>query len=125
MFFLITKHTSARFQAGLFFLQLCMPGICKCLRARSPSVAQSFISETITSFPHSLSLSLCLCLPFSHINRKTQYENPVLEARRKKQVDIQQPPEGERYVRGSFHFSSSLCFIVTVSIVCYNVAHLD
>uniref|UniRef100_A0A8B9LIX0 Membrane-associated guanylate kinase, WW and PDZ domain-containing protein 1-like n=1 Tax=Astyanax mexicanus TaxID=7994 RepID=A0A8B9LIX0_ASTMX len=28
-----------------------------------------------------------------HINRKTQYENPVLEARRKKQVDIQQPPE--------------------------------
>ncbi|XP_035392100.1 membrane-associated guanylate kinase, WW and PDZ domain-containing protein 1-like isoform X4 [Electrophorus electricus] len=34
-----------------------------------------------------------------HINRKTQYENPVLEARRKKQVDIQQPPEGERYVR--------------------------
>ncbi|KAM9476123.1 membrane-associated guanylate kinase, WW and PDZ domain-containing protein 1-like isoform 3-T4 [Clarias gariepinus] len=34
-----------------------------------------------------------------HVNRKTQYENPVLEARRKKQVDIQQPPEGERYVR--------------------------
>ncbi|XP_062854837.1 membrane-associated guanylate kinase, WW and PDZ domain-containing protein 1-like [Trichomycterus rosablanca] len=34
-----------------------------------------------------------------HINRKTQYENPVLEARRKKQVDIEQPPEGERYVR--------------------------
>ncbi|KAF5907243.1 membrane-associated guanylate kinase, WW and PDZ domain-containing protein 1-like isoform X9, partial [Clarias magur] len=28
-----------------------------------------------------------------HVNRKTQYENPVLEARRKKQVDIQQPPE--------------------------------
>ncbi|XP_015202607.2 membrane-associated guanylate kinase, WW and PDZ domain-containing protein 1b isoform X1 [Lepisosteus oculatus] len=31
-----------------------------------------------------------------HINRKTQYENPILEAKRKKQ---QQPPEGERYIR--------------------------
>uniref|UniRef100_A0AAY4DCB8 Membrane-associated guanylate kinase, WW and PDZ domain-containing protein 1 n=1 Tax=Denticeps clupeoides TaxID=299321 RepID=A0AAY4DCB8_9TELE len=28
-----------------------------------------------------------------HINRKTQYENPVLEARRKKQLQSQQPPE--------------------------------
>ncbi|XP_027023322.1 membrane-associated guanylate kinase, WW and PDZ domain-containing protein 1 isoform X19 [Tachysurus fulvidraco] len=34
-----------------------------------------------------------------HINRRTQYEDPMLEARLKKQVDIQQPPEGERYVR--------------------------
>ncbi|XP_039626759.1 membrane-associated guanylate kinase, WW and PDZ domain-containing protein 1b isoform X4 [Polypterus senegalus] len=32
-----------------------------------------------------------------HINRKTQYENPVLEAKRKKQLE-QQPPEGERHV---------------------------
>uniref|UniRef100_A0A8C2JBU8 Membrane-associated guanylate kinase, WW and PDZ domain-containing protein 1 n=1 Tax=Cyprinus carpio TaxID=7962 RepID=A0A8C2JBU8_CYPCA len=28
-----------------------------------------------------------------HINRKTQYENPVLEARRQKQLDAQQSPE--------------------------------
>ncbi|KAL0978548.1 hypothetical protein UPYG_G00171980 [Umbra pygmaea] len=34
-----------------------------------------------------------------HINRKTQYENPVLEAKRRKQVEQQQPPEGERYIR--------------------------
>lgn len=50
--------------------------------------------------------------PFqSHINRKTQYENPVLEAKRRRQLEqqpqqpqpqSQQPPEGERYIRGSF-----------------------
>ncbi|XP_031423337.1 membrane-associated guanylate kinase, WW and PDZ domain-containing protein 1b isoform X9 [Clupea harengus] len=37
-----------------------------------------------------------------HINRKTQYENPILEAKRKKQFEQQQqqqPPEGERYTR--------------------------
>ncbi|XP_067251682.1 membrane-associated guanylate kinase, WW and PDZ domain-containing protein 1 isoform X4 [Chanodichthys erythropterus] len=34
-----------------------------------------------------------------HINRKTQYENPLLEARRKKQLDAQQSPEGGRYIR--------------------------
>ncbi|KAJ8409283.1 hypothetical protein AAFF_G00234810 [Aldrovandia affinis] len=28
-----------------------------------------------------------------HINRKTQYENPILEAKRKKQLEQQQPPE--------------------------------
>uniref|UniRef100_A0A8C7B2L8 Membrane-associated guanylate kinase, WW and PDZ domain-containing protein 1 n=1 Tax=Neovison vison TaxID=452646 RepID=A0A8C7B2L8_NEOVI len=28
-----------------------------------------------------------------HINRKTQYENPVLEAKRKKQLEQQQPPQ--------------------------------
>uniref|UniRef100_A0A673Z8E7 Membrane-associated guanylate kinase, WW and PDZ domain-containing protein 1 n=1 Tax=Salmo trutta TaxID=8032 RepID=A0A673Z8E7_SALTR len=37
-----------------------------------------------------------------HINRKTQYENPILEAKRRKQLEQQQPPEGERYIRGSF-----------------------
>uniref|UniRef100_A0A8C8ERV2 Membrane-associated guanylate kinase, WW and PDZ domain-containing protein 1 n=1 Tax=Oncorhynchus tshawytscha TaxID=74940 RepID=A0A8C8ERV2_ONCTS len=37
-----------------------------------------------------------------HINRKTQYENPILEAKRLKQLEQQQPPEGERYIRGSF-----------------------
>ncbi|XP_061535007.1 membrane-associated guanylate kinase, WW and PDZ domain-containing protein 1-like isoform X10 [Phycodurus eques] len=38
-----------------------------------------------------------------HINRKTQYENPVVEARRRKVLQEQQqqpqPPEGERYIR--------------------------
>uniref|UniRef100_A0A8C7SNB2 Membrane associated guanylate kinase, WW and PDZ domain containing 1a n=1 Tax=Oncorhynchus mykiss TaxID=8022 RepID=A0A8C7SNB2_ONCMY len=39
-----------------------------------------------------------------HINRKTQYENPIVEARRRMQLEQQQPqpPEGERYIRGSF-----------------------
>ncbi|KAM9751632.1 membrane-associated guanylate kinase, WW and PDZ domain-containing protein 1-like isoform 4-T4 [Menidia menidia] len=37
-----------------------------------------------------------------HINRKTQYENPVVEVRRRKILEQQQqpqPPEGERYIR--------------------------
>uniref|UniRef100_A0A3Q2WGE1 Membrane-associated guanylate kinase, WW and PDZ domain-containing protein 1 n=1 Tax=Haplochromis burtoni TaxID=8153 RepID=A0A3Q2WGE1_HAPBU len=44
-----------------------------------------------------------------HINRKTQYENPVLEAKKRRQLEqqqpqqpqpqSQQPPEGERYIR--------------------------
>ncbi|XP_077369993.1 membrane-associated guanylate kinase, WW and PDZ domain-containing protein 1-like isoform X4 [Festucalex cinctus] len=36
-----------------------------------------------------------------HINRKTQYENPVVEARCRKILQEQQPqpPEGERYIR--------------------------
>ncbi|XP_068185789.1 membrane-associated guanylate kinase, WW and PDZ domain-containing protein 1-like isoform X3 [Antennarius striatus] len=36
-----------------------------------------------------------------HINRKTQYENPVVEARRRKILEQQQPqpPEGERYIQ--------------------------
>nr|XP_055039931.1 membrane-associated guanylate kinase, WW and PDZ domain-containing protein 1b isoform X2 [Misgurnus anguillicaudatus] len=34
-----------------------------------------------------------------HINRKTQYENPILEAKRKKQLEQSQPAEGERYIR--------------------------
>uniref|UniRef100_A0A8C5N9W8 Membrane-associated guanylate kinase, WW and PDZ domain-containing protein 1 n=1 Tax=Gouania willdenowi TaxID=441366 RepID=A0A8C5N9W8_GOUWI len=38
-----------------------------------------------------------------HINRKTQYENPMVEARRRKILEQQQPqpqpPEGERYIR--------------------------
>ena len=49
----------------------------------------------------------------SHINRKTQYENPVLEAKRRRQLEqnqpqpqSQQPPEGERYIQGS---STSPC----------------
>lgn len=53
--------------------------------------------------------SLLLPPPKSHINRKTQYENPVLEAKRRRQLEqqqpqpqSQQPPEGERYIRGSF-----------------------
>ncbi|XP_016352843.1 membrane-associated guanylate kinase, WW and PDZ domain-containing protein 1b isoform X2 [Sinocyclocheilus anshuiensis] len=34
-----------------------------------------------------------------HINRKTQYENPILEAKRKKQLEQSQPAEGERYIQ--------------------------
>uniref|UniRef100_A0A8C2DLT0 Membrane-associated guanylate kinase, WW and PDZ domain-containing protein 1 n=1 Tax=Cyprinus carpio TaxID=7962 RepID=A0A8C2DLT0_CYPCA len=34
-----------------------------------------------------------------HINRKTQYENPILEAKRKKQLEQSQPAEGERYTQ--------------------------
>uniref|UniRef100_A0A8C5AXN8 Membrane associated guanylate kinase, WW and PDZ domain containing 1a n=1 Tax=Gadus morhua TaxID=8049 RepID=A0A8C5AXN8_GADMO len=37
-----------------------------------------------------------------HINRKTQYENPVMEGRRRGHLEHQhqpQPPEGERYIR--------------------------
>ncbi len=40
--------------------------------------------------------------PPSHINRKTQYENPILEAKRKKQLEQTQPAEGERYMQDSF-----------------------
>uniref|UniRef100_A0A673KPD1 Membrane-associated guanylate kinase, WW and PDZ domain-containing protein 1 n=1 Tax=Sinocyclocheilus rhinocerous TaxID=307959 RepID=A0A673KPD1_9TELE len=34
-----------------------------------------------------------------HVNRKTQYENPILEAKRKKQLEQSQPAEGERYIQ--------------------------
>lgn len=65
---------------------------------------------------------LCCVLSASHINRKTQYENPVVEARRRKILEQQQqpqPPEGERYIRGSFpaltrhHFFLSSCLCVS------------
>uniref|UniRef100_A0A8C8JC19 Membrane-associated guanylate kinase, WW and PDZ domain-containing protein 1 n=1 Tax=Oncorhynchus tshawytscha TaxID=74940 RepID=A0A8C8JC19_ONCTS len=32
-----------------------------------------------------------------HINRKTQYENPIQEAKRRKQLEQQQPPEGGKH----------------------------
>uniref|UniRef100_A0A663M0Z1 Membrane associated guanylate kinase, WW and PDZ domain containing 1 n=1 Tax=Athene cunicularia TaxID=194338 RepID=A0A663M0Z1_ATHCN len=42
--------------------------------------------------------NLLLSFISSHINRKTQYENPVLEAKRKKQLEQQQqPPEGKPF----------------------------
>ncbi|CAB1336094.1 unnamed protein product [Coregonus sp. 'balchen'] len=37
-----------------------------------------------------------------HINRKTQYENPIVEAKRRKQLEQPQPPEGERYIRETY-----------------------
>uniref|UniRef100_A0A671T7M9 Membrane-associated guanylate kinase, WW and PDZ domain-containing protein 1 n=1 Tax=Sinocyclocheilus anshuiensis TaxID=1608454 RepID=A0A671T7M9_9TELE len=43
-----------------------------------------------------------------HINRKTQYENPILEAKRKKQLEQSQPAEGERYIQGSFQRNAFL-----------------
>uniref|UniRef100_A0A8C7D8Y2 Membrane associated guanylate kinase, WW and PDZ domain containing 1 n=1 Tax=Oncorhynchus kisutch TaxID=8019 RepID=A0A8C7D8Y2_ONCKI len=48
-----------------------------------------------------LSLSSLSLIIISHINRKTQYENPIVEAKRRMQLEQQQPqpPEGERYIR--------------------------
>lgn len=72
---------------------------------------------------HLPNLSLTVCL--SHINRKTQYENPVVEARRQKLLEQHQqpqPPEGERYIRGSFpalarhHF---FLFFMSVSVTSF------
>lgn len=72
---------------------------------------------------HLPNLSLTVCL--SHINRKTQYENPVVEARRQKLLEQHQqpqPPEGERYIRGSFpalarhHF---FLFFMSVSVMSF------
>ncbi|KAI1897175.1 hypothetical protein AGOR_G00080510 [Albula goreensis] len=56
-----------------------------------------------------------------HINRKTQYENPVLEAKRKKQLEPQQPPEGERYIREWIEEHSS----VGAPIASYAPNHLE
>lgn len=77
-----------------------------------PAVAKESPHMTLNVLCDYVSVSL------SHINRKTQYENPVVEARRRKILEQQQqpqPPEGERYIRGSFpalarhHFFLSLC----------------
>ncbi|GAA6079786.1 membrane-associated guanylate kinase, WW and PDZ domain-containing protein 1-like isoform X1, partial [Tachysurus ichikawai] len=46
-----------------------------------------------------------------HVNRKTQYENPILEAKRKKQLEQSQPAEGEYCVQDSvllFCFSGTI-----------------
>uniref|UniRef100_A0A8C9MYU9 Membrane associated guanylate kinase, WW and PDZ domain containing 1 n=1 Tax=Serinus canaria TaxID=9135 RepID=A0A8C9MYU9_SERCA len=49
--------------------------------------------KRLQGFPNSFLSSIS-----SHINRKTQYENPVLEAKRKKQLEQQQqPPEGKPF----------------------------
>uniref|UniRef100_A0A8D2QAZ9 Membrane associated guanylate kinase, WW and PDZ domain containing 1 n=1 Tax=Zonotrichia albicollis TaxID=44394 RepID=A0A8D2QAZ9_ZONAL len=54
-----------------------------CLGLIPACCTKGFIANSLLS-------SIC-----SHINRKTQYENPVLEAKRKKQLEQQQqPPEG-------------------------------
>ncbi|KAM6981676.1 membrane-associated guanylate kinase, WW and PDZ domain-containing protein 1-like isoform 8-T8 [Tautogolabrus adspersus] len=61
-----------------------------------------------------------------HINRKTQYENPVLEARRRKILEQQQqqqpqPPEGERYIREWIEEHSS----AAVPLANYAPNHLE
>lgn len=69
-----------------------MPGCHSCLSRKGfPNLLLSFIS--------------------SHINRKTQYENPVLEAKRKKQLEQQQqPPEGWHYRgRDGWGFHEGTC----------------
>lgn len=56
---------------------------------------RSFMPGRHSCFSHKGFPNLLLSLISSHINRKTQYENPVLEAKRKKQLEQQQqPPEG-------------------------------
>lgn len=73
-----------------------------------------------------VTLKFCMFFaPLSHINRKTQYENPVLEARRIKQVDIEQPPEGERSevwvtsfnINNFFLFPLQSCVCVPILLV--------
>ncbi|XP_071059857.1 membrane-associated guanylate kinase, WW and PDZ domain-containing protein 1-like isoform X7 [Pseudochaenichthys georgianus] len=58
-----------------------------------------------------------------HINRKTQYENPVVEARRQKILEQQQPqpPEGERYIREWIEEHSS----AAVPLANYAPNHLE
>ncbi|XP_016085035.1 membrane-associated guanylate kinase, WW and PDZ domain-containing protein 1-like isoform X2 [Sinocyclocheilus grahami] len=56
-----------------------------------------------------------------HINRKTQYENPVLEARRQKQLDTQQSPEDGRYIREWIEEHSS----AGTAISSYVPSHLE
>lgn len=73
----------------------------------------------ITSFSFSLTLSP----PSSHINRKTQYENPILEAKRKKQLEQSQPTEGERYIQGSFKAQHPVIFFLFLYVcACYGFA---
>uniref|UniRef100_A0A8D2M499 Membrane associated guanylate kinase, WW and PDZ domain containing 1 n=1 Tax=Zonotrichia albicollis TaxID=44394 RepID=A0A8D2M499_ZONAL len=58
----------------------------QCLGLIPACCTKGFIANSLLS-------SIC-----SHINRKTQYENPVLEAKRKKQLEQQQqPPEGKPF----------------------------
>uniref|UniRef100_A0A673Y980 Membrane associated guanylate kinase, WW and PDZ domain containing 1 n=1 Tax=Salmo trutta TaxID=8032 RepID=A0A673Y980_SALTR len=62
-----------------------------------------------------------------HINRKTQYENPIVEAKRRMQLEQQQPqpPEGERYIRGSFPTLFSLCSVGGKPFFTRNPAELN
>uniref|UniRef100_A0A8D2M614 Membrane associated guanylate kinase, WW and PDZ domain containing 1 n=1 Tax=Zonotrichia albicollis TaxID=44394 RepID=A0A8D2M614_ZONAL len=61
-----------------------------CLGLIPACCTKGFIANSLLS-------SIC-----SHINRKTQYENPVLEAKRKKQLEQQQqPPEGWKEIKHS------------------------
>lgn len=78
---------------------------CSLLPIIIPPVLHFFIPRPPSACPSSRR-------PNSHINRKTQYENPMLEAKRRRQLEqqqpqqpqpqSQQPPEGERYIRGLF-----------------------
>uniref|UniRef100_A0A673MNJ2 Membrane-associated guanylate kinase, WW and PDZ domain-containing protein 1 n=1 Tax=Sinocyclocheilus rhinocerous TaxID=307959 RepID=A0A673MNJ2_9TELE len=51
-----------------------------------------------------------------HINRKTQYENPILEAKRKKQLEQSQPAEGEQYIQGSFQAQHAAIFFFFLNV---------
>uniref|UniRef100_A0A671T4S7 Membrane associated guanylate kinase, WW and PDZ domain containing 1a n=1 Tax=Sinocyclocheilus anshuiensis TaxID=1608454 RepID=A0A671T4S7_9TELE len=60
-----------------------------------------------------------------HINRKTQYENPILEAKRKKQLEQSQPAEGERYIQGSFQAQHAAISFFSYMFVIVHVCHLE
>lgn len=63
--------------------------------------------------------------PPSHINRKTQYENPILEAKRKKQLEQSQPAEGERYIQGSFQAQHAAISFFFYTFLIVHVFHLE
>lgn len=84
-------------------------------------VLYSLIFITSLSPSHSLPLSP----PPSHINRKTQYENPILEAKRKKQLEQSQPAEGERYIQGSFQAQHAAISFFSYTFVIFHVCHLE
>lgn len=104
----------------------------------SYSLYVPYYSPPLSFIPYVHPLTPPFTTPKSHINRKTQYENPVLEAKRRRQLEqqqpqqpqpqSQQPPEGERYIRGSFtsphqgrhflSFYSCVCDWVVCICVC-------
>lgn len=95
---------------------VCLPSLLRSIFASCPTSCFLFLFSVCSCYPFPRHTPPYLCpsflLPQSHINRKTQYENPMLEAKRRRQLEqqqpqqpqpqSQQPPEGERYIRGSF-----------------------
>lgn len=103
---LFSLPAALHFPADIYFLS--------CILFSIPIFYYSYYSFLLSLISYSSTSIHSSLLPpsQSHINRKTQYENPVLEAKRRRQLEqqqpqqpqpqSQQPPEGERYIRGSF-----------------------